>query len=491
LAAAFGVVTPMSIVLGKIGINLDFFNKICMFSVAGSVGIWGATNVLLPAVKTFMPEEYAMMMCFIKYRGSMQICVAQNQTVQYQKEGSYETLKMDLGAVTPSQTIPPPNPVPDTWSSNYPYDFPFTLSNENTVGTTYDISIPKDGITVSASPYDDGRDSKSAAMITDMPNYPINPGGYVVVTAKFEEPFYQGRLENCKQYTYFKINISTEQIGGGSSKFGIIESDDGYDNQNFMYFFNPDVKTEPGPLDIYTYTLPFVVAYSQAKKIGPDKPHFGVYIKIKNKGSGTAFFDNITLIQTSDTNPFDISNCVLMENSLLFNKGINSNTYCSSGKNGNCIYISPVQRDNATLEKNGEWTFRCNGKIKDINNPSNSFIGKVTGLMSVVANYEYLQKYDEQIACIKNEEYVNSLCIVLNETECSGTSICHYCKECDGTKLAQHTNQCVSVNTDCGYSCVMGQCGADCSPGSNLPNAGCTQERPYCTQDCRCFYPII
>jgi hypothetical protein len=504
LAGLFGVALPPSIILGKSGVSFDVLNKACLFSIAGSAAIWGGNAVLIPAVKTFMPEEYAIMMCMLKYRGNMQICIAQNQTVQYQKTGTYETLDMELGAVTPSQTIPPPNPIPDMWSSDNPYELPFTLTNKNEVGSVYDITV--NNINVSASPFEDDRDVIYASedQIINMP-VSIKPGGSVVVTALFDRTFYSTILEkldpltqtviriltpldNCKQYTYFRINITTDQLGGGSAKFGLIDNDEGIDNQNFMYFFNPDVKTDTGPVDIYTYTLPFVIPVNTMRATGKIS-HFGVYIKIENKGDGLLKIQNLTLMLTGDkqnnlkilsSSSYPNNPCRSSDSAITF-----SQRDCS-GDNGQCILIEDI----TPIGKKNSVTIRCDG-----NTGSEPFIGKTTDLISVNSYYRYVQSFDEQIACTKNEGLIDQYCMTLNETICSyGGSACHWCNQCNGPKMASHIN-CTSY-TDCGYNCVKDQCGAQCGSDADckaiydecINNGGQNcQQLLYCTQDCRCF----
>jgi len=135
-ALMFGVILPPSLILGKQGLDFGGLNSVLLSVTAISAGAWGTTNVFMPAIKTFMPGEYAMMMCLIKYKGNMMICVAPgNQTVQYEKVGTYETITSELGAVSPSKSIPPMNPVPSMWSPTYPYYLPFTLKNNQVVIT--------------------------------------------------------------------------------------------------------------------------------------------------------------------------------------------------------------------------------------------------------------------------------------------------------------------------------------------------------------------
>jgi hypothetical protein len=480
LAGLFGVALPPSVILGKSGVSFDILNKVCLFSIAGSAAIWGGNTFLLPAVKTFMPEEFAMLMCLMKYRGNMQVCIAPNQTVTYDKTGTYETLKVEMGAVTPSQTIPPPNPVPDTWSSQYPYELPLTLSNKNTVGSEYDISVDK--IDALASPYESGIDFVKASEILNSPYYPIKPGGTAIITARFNKAFYSLPI-NCKQYTYFKINVTTEQIGGGSAKFGLIESDQGMDNQNFMYFFNPDVKTEPGPLDIYTYTLPFVIPVNSP--ITGYQPNFGVYIKIKNKVDGIAFIENLTLIQIRDTTtpqqPIEISSTECLLSGGLSTYTVNPTTSCPPGKTGNCLLITidkPIKKDE-------EITFRCNGRIK-----STEFYGKTTDFISVNAYYTYVQTLNEQIACVKAGDMLNTFCLAHSSMEtCQETSICQWCDRCFFNRTSAYPNDvCIPSDVDCGYHCVKDQCGA--TYPENCDSTHPCEYPKICGYDCTCTYSV-
>jgi len=474
LVGLFGVVLPPSVILGKYGVNFSMLNTVCLFSIAGSAAIWGASNILLPAVKYFMPGEYALMMCLAKYGGNMQICVAQNQTVQYDKKGTYETLTLEPGAVTPAQTLNPSNPVPDNWNTDNPYELPLTLFNKNTVGSAYDIKVEK--IDAIASPYENGNDFKPASDIINVPTRPIKAGGYAIFTARFTTPFYPERPINCNQYTFFTINVTTEQIGGGSAKFGLIQSDQGIDNQNFMYFFDPVVMTEPGPLDIYTYTLPFVIPVT---KTGGDQSRFGVYIQIKNKGQGMAFIENLTLIQVingSTNQPIEIpptkTNCVLSGGLSKYNV-----SDCPWPHVGNCILITYIENP---IKKDEGMTFRCNGQIVD-----KEFFGKTTQLISINANYQYLQTFDEQVACLKSD--LTTFCDQHREKEtCQQVSgMCQWCDPCSFNRTSAYYDQCIPSESDCGYHCdVNSECNATCDS-----NKTCADPL-FCGNDCTCTYSV-
>jgi hypothetical protein len=403
--------------------------------------------------------------------------MAQNQTVQYEKIGTYETLTLEMGAVTPEKTLNPPNPVPDMWSETNSYELPFTLFNKNTVGSVYDIKV--DEITAIASPYETGIDFKPSEPI-DIPDNPIKAGGYVIVTARFTGPFYD-RPINCKQYTFFDINVTTEQIGGGSANFGLIRSDQGIDNQNFMYFFDPVVMTNPGPLDIYTYTLPFVIPVQRTGETEGEPSQFGVYIQIKNKGKGMAFIENLTLIQVingSTKKPIQIppTGCML-------SGGLSVNTYeatdCSKSDTENCILIKNIDKP---IKKDGGMTFRCNGQIVE-----KEFYGKTTNFISVNANYKYLQTFDEQIACLKSD--LTQFCSDHRDKEtCKQVSgMCQWCERCFYNRTSAYQNNiCIPVESDCGYHCdVNTECNATCD--SNNP---CADPIQFCGNDCTCTYSV-
>ena len=246
--------------------------------------------------------------------------------------------------------------------------------------------------------------NQSEGNIINLPKTPIKPGGYHVVQAKFSDSSFMsaGRFGEtnygvrCEQYTYFTINTTTDQIGGGSTKFGIIESDEGFDNQNFMYFFDPDVKTEPGPLDIYTYTLPFVIPMNRVS--GTDgwqagnEPGFMIYTHIRNKGNGIARINNLELVQNNeqiDLSYFGISGCSMF---IVFGENYTSGTSIVS-QNKISFYF-----DNPIIPADGTALITCKGWFS-----SSQFFGKTTEFISINAEYEYTQSFDHQIACYKYE----------------------------------------------------------------------------------------
>jgi len=409
-AFMMGVTLPFSLGVGRY-FSFDLgaiFNPLLMTMIGISAATWGFTHVFQPTFKAWMPEEYALMMCLIKYKGSMAICMGVgNQTVQYEKVGTYETLKTDMGVVTPSKSIPPINPIPEMWD-DYPYIFTFTLTNENEVGSPYDIVVT-DIWAIASSADTFPSDEVIVGDILNFPETPIKPGGRWVVQTEFNPnkiPPNTGETFECSMYTFFRINVSTKQKGGGSSKLGIIESDRGIDNENFMYFFDPDVKTEPGPVDIYTYTLPFIIPWNQLQKWQTDGNHgFSVFIHIDNHGDGELELEKLHLIQETpgirltETNgtSFNDVKCGLMSFSKIsgeipdFVDSKSNHIGLCPGKSNyeNCISFTNLPK----ILSNGNIMISCHGSI------IGEFVGKTTEFISIDAEYNYTQIYDEQLAC--------------------------------------------------------------------------------------------
>lgn len=401
MAAMFGIVLPPSLVLGKSGLDFESINKVFLAVIAISASMWGANQFFIPAVKAAMPNEYAMMMCLVKYSGNMQICMLnQTQQVQVQKTGTYQTLALTMGIESPTRTIPPMNPNPiDRF---LPYYFAFTLKNTNEIGSPYEINVTdptgETGIEVTAS-QSNFKENRTAIDYPYYPRQPIKPGGYVIAQAKFDkDPTNQHNLPFCtadEPYTYFYVNVTTDQTGGGSSKFGIIENSQGIDNQNFMYFFDPDVKTQPGPVDVYVYTVPFVLPVDRVNHPTNPEP-FLIFIPIENKGSG--HIESITVDLYYDSNTL-----VLDPNGFNF--------YCMS----KTCPVSLPKKDEDFVGELKKFTFENEGGsinpgetyVIYNNNGTlrggSNFVGKSTNLISVVVVYSYKQQFDEQIACIQQQ----------------------------------------------------------------------------------------
>ncbi len=371
-----------SLIRGGRGIDLSLPNGIILTILAFSVGVWLFDNPFfsfMGYVKAAHPEEYELMMCLIKYGGNMQICALGQEEIQYEKEGTYETLKLDMGIVTPGRTIPPMRP---KLPLDDEYDFLFTLKNENEIGSLYDIVVPEEGIEIMADSKMEGTDLEPQpydSLFFPLP-YNIKPGEQRVVQAIFTE-----LPQECKNYMYFHINITSEQHGGGSAKYGIVSRE--RDNENFMYFFDPDIVTNPGPLDIYLYTYPFVLPVIEIT----DRPDddFKIYIVIDNKVGGIAELVNVTLIHTTELTPAVIQSIDCNGVSDNSNDNIIRLELCENGACASSLLSEPIE----TGEENRIY-LRCKGTIT-----GNSFDGKATDFISIIVDYLYTQIFEEQIGC--------------------------------------------------------------------------------------------
>jgi len=498
IVAGIAVTLPISIILGYLG-GVDFkgMNTLMLTMLAAECAVLAANNWVFPYWQRVYPDQYAFMMCMVKYSGNMQICALnQTQQVQVQKIGSYQTLTLEMGIVTPSRTIPPMRPYPAGTSDSSPYYFTFTLTNKNEVGSLYEINVTDEGlggIQVSAS-QSDPRVNEPASTYPYYPKNPIKPGGYVISQAKFN-----ALPTPCEDYTYFYINITTDQSGGGSAKYGVIESGEGLDNQNFMYFFDPDVKTQPGPVDVYVYTIPFVLP---ADRVSDNEP-FLPFIQIENKGGG--IIESITIDFIYDSHILNIS----LQFSFYCTSRTCNVTFDQSGNPGNYIL---------TLEgniKSGEsyTIYNSGGTLVD----KDKIIGKSTGLISVVASYRYRQQFDEQIGCIVavSSEQQTALCIKYdNPDDCNKDTNCKWCYHCEKDMPTTHPDYnynkptservnmnpegCIGRSASCNYQCdydpskgkVAGECGAECRGGTTY-NSDCNAwkilfEELICNGYCRC-----
>jgi len=463
LGLIFFVVLPPSVILGQRGVNFGALNGLLLTSLALGAGLWGTTNLFMPYWQAVDSESYDLTMCLIKYRGNMQICALGEEEIQYEKEGTYETLKSEMGIVTPDRTIPPMRPKVWEVTSSNPYEFPFTLKNENEIGSFYNITVPQ--INVTSSSDSAGTDPIPSYDFFFPPPFNIRPGEYRIVQALFDD------LPDCERYTHFHINLTTVQYGGGSTKYAIVEKEK--DNENFMYFFDPEIKTNPGPLDIYLYTYPFVLPIEEVEERQDedgDKPGFLIYLVISNKQDGIAKIRKMNLIQTSELKPVIVKSIKCGNDPKVDEENGNINVELT--------WDRPIEKEGEEHKNRVE--IRCTGYIyKDTN-----FVGKTTDFISVVVEYDYTQIFDEQTACYK-EPWAGQPCNSLDETNCKMIQGCHWCS-CYNHQTASE-NKCVfSDETDqCGYQCVAGSCGANCDedtpcgPRGTCEGCVCEYTGPY------------
>jgi hypothetical protein len=102
-------------------------------------------------------------------------------------------------------------------------------------------------------------------------------------------------IGECKSYKNFDVNISTRQTSGGWSDFGFSPSATD-EHQKFVHDFTPSISAEPGPLNIYVFTDPYVIVTDENNFKKDDQ--FEVVIKIQNTvKTGIAGISKIYLIQ--------------------------------------------------------------------------------------------------------------------------------------------------------------------------------------------------
>jgi hypothetical protein len=253
-------------------------------------------------------------------------------------------------------------------------------------------------------------------------------------------------------------------MGGGSSKIGLIESDEGTNNQNFMYFFDPDVKTEPGPVDFYVYTLPYIIPWNQLKKwqdptIGAGYG-FTSFINIRNNGEGEVNIKELYLIQ--ETNKISLRHggidCKLMsvsettaENLEIFStKDCPPDKIAVLGNNDeNCISFTI----NPTILSGGNIIIACYGEIDE----DSPIIGKMTEFISVDASYEYTESYTEQLACYSiptTTVETPSPCLSTScESAVTDTCLCGSATCNAGQFCCDVDSSCHVSDIDCCYSC--------------------------------------
>jgi len=205
-------------------------------------------------------------------------------------------------------------------------------------------------------------------------------------------------LPECTNSIEFLINITSVQTsGGGSGKYGLVPREEGH--LSFLHYFDPEIETNPGPLDIYVFTDPYAVNTEWYKTEG-----FAVFIKIKNKAEGTAYLDNIILVQTFDTpyKYFEIKECIDDEGHSYYpSTHPYSEGECGGSYKSNCFtldFTPYYERFNLTEDETKEIV--CGARFLQCDSADPCEIDKLTGtytdLISVFApSYEFLQEFKE------------------------------------------------------------------------------------------------
>ncbi|MCX6821440.1 MAG: hypothetical protein NTW30_01545, partial [Candidatus Aenigmarchaeota archaeon] len=196
-------------------------------------------------------------------------------------------------------------------------------------------------------------------------------------------------LPPCERYFYFKIKPTTQQLGGGSCEVRV--TSEGLTNE----IFKPEIKTNPGPLDIYVRTVPTLLEFDKLKDDG-----FKVFIDVVNKctkltdiKSGYGEIDKGLTLIWSDSLPIDIDSC--------YNSTVEKISCPNNQEGKKCVKITPSMEKYKTVmceqgsQDDEVKSLRCNFKFT-----TNSFSGKQTGLMSVISHYNYHYEFDESLGAI-------------------------------------------------------------------------------------------
>ncbi len=408
----------LSIILGWTGkVSFQGIYHVELVFLAMEVIFLLSTNLFYPWYCGLFPDQCDYITCFVKYK-SAEICAFGEPQVEVTKEGTWENLELKQGVYN-GVSYPPAKP---EGGSKLAYDYTFTLKNNNEVGTEYDINVTDIHVSASAKPdFDEAKYVRATSIITPKPMYTIKPGDPNVISATFND-----NLPPCERYMYFKIKTATEQLGGGSVEARV--TSEGLTKESFK----PEIKTNPGPLDIYVRTVPILLEFDKLKDDG-----FKVFIDIVNKctklsdiKSGYGEIDKGLTLIWSDSLQINIESCV---NSTI------EETPCPKNQEGKkCVKITPnigiyktVMCEEGSQEDEVK-SLRCDFKFT-----TNSFSGKQTGLISVISNYDYHYEFDESLGAIcKGKEGslpAEEKCKAGMNQECCNAEGYKWCKcdECD------------------------------------------------------------
>ena len=196
---------------------------------------------------------------------------------------------------------------------------------------------------------------------------------YYRVKAEFDE---NNKLPSDAKYIHFFGTVTSQQKGGGTSKIKLVPQYSGYEKS--IELFDPDIKTNPGPIDVYVYTNPSVIEVDQMK-------NFDVVINFYNGGKdGTASIKNVILYQTFanlDELPFEI-NCEET-------KGTAEPVECPDNKKGNCWQITFNEDSQLNIPPKESRQIYCDAIV----NNEFALIHELTVPISVVSEYTYIQEF--------------------------------------------------------------------------------------------------
>jgi len=339
-------------------------------------------NIMEEAIKTYETSK-----CYTKVNPDLvNACLKEleeQKEEEVKKIGKNENLKIEYKQKVGDKTFDNKNP-----DVSKRYNFYFFLKSDNDrcpkgskECTEYPIEVKDINV---AAVGNEGVPPVTGDVKRHTP-YTIHPQEDMPVRVEWNK-----NLPECTNNIDFLINITSVQIsGGGSAKYGLAPQEEG--NIDFLHYFDPEIETNPGPLDIYVFTDPYAV------NLDPDwYTEFAAIIKIKNKAEGTAFLDNITLIQTFEGpwSYFEITQCYDDEDNSYTLNSYTEGECSGGGDRVNCFTLKFNQfyYDRLNLTKDESKEIICIATIKNRDNLTSA----LDDLISVFTpSYEFLQEFKE------------------------------------------------------------------------------------------------
>ena len=258
------------------------------------------------------------------------------------------------------------------------------LVNKNDVGSKYTINVTKVKTALSSKQDFSENVILMASPDSPFPPYSIQPtpsdcetcGQDIEVTFNKIDKL----IDSCDGYLYSNQTVETQQDGGGSSKIRLIE-------KNTNEIFKPTATSNPGPMDIYAYTYPYLLVYEKLinPQINPDGT-FKIWVTAKLSCSeigtyGKGSLSHIKLIYPTQSIPIESIKCPVAT--------VKSCKEQYEGKN--CIIIEKKM----TLECNQYSSDEVVNEIKCIASlKKGDFHGDKTDFLSVSAPYTFEQTFD-------------------------------------------------------------------------------------------------
>jgi len=262
----------LAFMLGWIGqVSLKGFYQTEAIIVTMEVLVLLANSLFIPWICGANPEICKSVSCIAAWmkegyglEDAQKKCSGEEELEVTKEDQKWETLDLRVGLL-------------ETPTAGDEFTFKFSLINRNSEGSKYIINVTDVSVSVSATP-----DFSSPTPVQEpdppMPPYSILPAGTDCDTCGEPVEFTFKKLPDCDEdQFYFRTKVITEQAGGGSGDIKLVDKASGE-------FFEPKITTNPGPVDIYVYTYPYLLDFDKLNdpKI-PSSQRFKFWIAIKNK----------------------------------------------------------------------------------------------------------------------------------------------------------------------------------------------------------------